>query len=160
MKKMEQNNRQRQRALRTLALGSCCRFILVSPEFCVTSILFSLWISFNQNVREIRFGSRGIRYFFFRLLVQLFWSERLAPRTPVTATFGAIRIIVSVWNFIRLYGAMMGSRNLMLGPVGTSYPTYLDHLEPMFRFFLTLKVSHIRKKWMTLRGKWICCSSG
>ncbi len=55
--------------------------------------------------------------------------------TYVTAIFEGSRRVVSIWNFVRLYGLMMGSRNKILGLGGTSYPTYLDPLVPIFGIF-------------------------
>jgi hypothetical protein len=45
---------------------------------------------------------------------------------------------------------MMGSRNKILDSGGTSYPTYMGPLVPIFLHFLTLKASHVRKnEWLS-----------
>jgi hypothetical protein len=44
---------------------------------------------------------------------------------------------------------MMGSRNKILRSGGTSYPTYMGPLVPIFLYFLTLKASHVRQnEWI------------
>ncbi len=49
--------------------------------------------------------------------------------------FEGVRRVISIWNFVRLYGTMMGSCNEILGSGVTSYPTYLDPWVPLFGIF-------------------------
>ncbi len=49
--------------------------------------------------------------------------------------FEGVRRVVSIWNFVRMYRPIIGCLNKILGSGGTSYPTYLDPLMPLFGIF-------------------------